>query len=345
MDPEKNYGLVGYEPLTPVPLLRGERGDWEGAQQLASSADGKAAPGELRALYAKSDFAYLYVRLDVQPAAFDWDHRNYWIALNTLPGQAGSRLLPGAGVRLDSGSNFLIQLTGPFSSRILIAENYNPNQRVPQPGRFGVSRMRRKTGMKVGGEDTAPFEEIVMEVNQPRYGRDGRVFPSLEFNRSPFPFGIADRNKAGFSSHALWNGHEENGMIELRIPWGLLLITDPSNWQAFGGTDEKLYATVPGEWLPKSQTMPGVSIAAFSVAVSGPEQPESNAVTSALPPVGDDKTVKKVPLYTWQKWNQIHVRPYFKPSYFALQKVFAELAVPPPPPPDSSRSAGDPMSR
>ena len=324
MDPEKNYGFVGYEPPVPVPTLRGERADWEGAKQLASSARDKAAPGELRALYAKSDFAYLYLRLDVQPGPFDWDHRNYWIALNTLPGQAGSRWLPEIGVRLDSGANFLIQLTGPFTSRILIAENYNPNGEIGVSGRFGVSRIWRKRGMKVELINSLPFQEIWTEANIPRYGRDGAVFPALNHSRSSLPLGTADRTKPEFSSHNLWNADPRRGMIELRIPWGLLLMMDPSNRDAFAGTEETMSAT--GSWLTKALASPGVSVAAFSVSVSGPGSDGPKLVTSALPLIGNEKTVKEAAVYTWQKWNQVQVRPYFKQSYFALQKIFSEIA-------------------
>ncbi len=321
LDPEENFGIVGFEPVVPVPLLRGSRVDWLRAQELYAVESGPQGPGsypgELRAVHGYSDFAYFYLRLDVESAALDWNRWNHWIALNNLPGQSGSKLLPEIGVQIESGANFLIQLTGPSSSRILVAENYNPNARMPVAGRPGQSRILRKQGMKVELAESAAFQEILTEANEPRYGRDGRIFPALNFNRSPLPFGTADRAEPNYSSHALWYVDAAQGMIELRIPWGLLLVMDPSNLQAFGGTDAK--------WMPISRPTPGISVAVFVVRLSAPGGREPTVVSSSVPPVRDGKLTGSPAVYTWEKWNQVQFRPYLKESYFALQRQFAEM--------------------
>jgi len=320
LDPEKAFGLVGYEPAVPAPLLRGEHNDWLRAEQLYAleglEPGVQRAPGELWAVYAYADFAYFYILLDVEPSPIDWSTWHYWIALNTLPGQSGSRLLPEIGVRLETGANFLVQLTGPTSSRILIAENYDPNRPTPTPGRPDLRRIMRRQSMAVELTDAASFREILTEANEPRYARDGRFFPALNFNRSPFPMGSADREKPGYSSHALWNADPKQGMIELRIPWGLLLLTDPSSRQAFAGTDDNR--------TPISRATPGISVAAFVV------RPQSRGpiktVANSMPALGQARQVRTPRVYTWEKWDRVEYRAYFKASYFALQKTFAELA-------------------
>lgn len=338
LDPEKSFGLVGYKPVVPVPLLRGERMDWQRAELLSSSQEpsegGGGSPGELRAMYAMSDFDYLYLRLDVESnSPLDWKTRNYWIALNTLPAESGSRSLPGIPVRLDTGANFLIQLTGPSSSRILIAENYNPSKRVAIAGRPGVTRLWRKLGMKVDLEDSVPFEEMITEVNQPRFARDGTIFAALDYNRSRLPYGTADDTSPEYSSHALWHVDARQGMIELRLPWGLLMMMDPSDLQAFAGTDPKLYTSVPGAWLPVSKTTSGASVVAFALRVGRLDGRESWQVSSSVPPLSQGQRVGSPPVYAWGKWNQVRFRPYFKRSYFALQQVFGKMVRTPPRPP------------
>lgn len=317
LDPEKHFGIVGYEADVAVPLLRGVAADWTGAVQLSATQEAASAAGYLRAIYATSDFTYLYLRLDLTPGTVDWNSTNYWIALNTLPGESGSRQLPGLGVRLESGANFLIQLGGSASGRLLIAENYNPNRSFPVMGRPGRSRIWRKQGMQPALANSASFQNIVIEANPARYGRDGTEFPAINYDRSPLPYGTADRSNSQFSSHALWNAHFERGMIELRIPWGLLLVSDPSSRQVFAGTDQ--------QWRPLSKTTPGISVAAFEVGVATSSGREHRVVTSSLPPLTDAQLAQGVPLYTWQTWNQVRYRPYFKQSYFALQKLFSQL--------------------
>lgn len=312
LDPEENFGIHGFEPAETVPLLRGESADWLRAEQLhAMSTPAAGQPGDLRAVYAMADFAYLYLRLDVRPGSLDWTRLNYWIALNTLPGNSGSKFLPHVDVRIKGGANFVAHLRRPTSSRILIAENYNPNPRMPVVGRPGEARVWRRPGMKIELADAAGFEEIRTEANQPRYGRDGRFFPALELNRSPLPYGSADRSSPMYSSHALWHADPDKGMIEVRIPWGLLLLTDPSDPRAIAGTDQ--------QGVPQSRAVTAMSIAVLALDVP------SNRVRVTLPPISDGLEISPL-TFSWKKWDRIQFRMYAKESYHALRRTFGEIA-------------------
>ena len=317
LDPEKHFGIVGYEKDGAVPLLRGAAGDWASATQLAGPAENVTRRGEVKAVYATSDYTYLYLRLDIVPGAIDWSATNYWLALNTLPGEAGTRQLPGIGVRLERGANFLIQLRGPSAGRIQIAENYDPNRAFPVVGRSGRSRVWRKQNMPLGLANSAAFEDIVIEANPARYGRDGTEFPALNYDRSPLPYGTADRSSPQFNSNAMWSAQPERGIIEIRIPWGLLLFSDPSSLQVFAGTDDK--------WTPLSKPTPGISVAAFEVAVTTSNGREQRKAVSSLPPLREGQLAEAAPVYTWQRWNKVQFRPYFKESYAALKKQFGQL--------------------
>lgn len=307
LDPEKQFGLVKFQPASPVPLLRGDTSDWHGAQELYSVAATEQA--QLRALYATSDFAYLYLRLDLVPAPINWKQTNYWIALNTLPGEAGSRDLPSVGVRLEQGANFLIQLSGPDSSRIQVAANYDPNHPFPIPGRPRIARIWRKQNMTVSLANYARFEDLMIEANPERFARNGTEFPAINSDRSPLPFGAADPSRSDFNSNAAWHIDEKRGMIEIRIPWGLILFNDPSQLAAFGGTDDR--------WRPISRPSPGISLAAFELQLG-----DRKLVTSALPAVQNGHLKATAPLFTWKKWQAVDAKPAFKPAYVALQKLW-----------------------
>jgi hypothetical protein len=321
LDPEKNFGIVGYKPVFPVPRLCGEPADWQDAKAVYPLGAGGANPGgsasELRAVYAMSDFEFLYLRLDVQPTALDWGKWNYWIALNTLPGQSGSRVLPELQTRIESGANFLIDLSGASSSRILIAEDYNPSGRFPIPGRPDQSRIWRKQGMNIELAESSAFEDILTEANPPRYVLDGRIFPPLNYDRSSLLFGTADPASPNYSSLALCHVDSGKGIIELRLPWGLLYFMDPSSLMVFGGTDAK-YEPIP-------RPTQGISIAVFALRLPGPGERRPKALSSSLPPVRNNAVAESPAIYRWQGWNQVWVQPYFKQSYAALQQVFAKM--------------------
>lgn len=322
MDPEQFFGILGYRSPAPVPLLRGQPADWEKAKHLISiQPPEKTGTGTIQQIYTFLDPAFLYLRLDVTKAKGQEmfpksEGLQYWIAINTLPGKTGSRKLPDLNIDLMNGANFLIKLTGIDSSRIYISQNYNPNKWILNPAIPGKKRVGRKENMQVKLEDSSPFEEIIIEANQPRYGRDGSVFPTLFFNRSLLKFGTADPSSPDYSNLIGWSMDAEKGMIELRIPWGLIYVMDPSSRFVFSGTNE--------ERDTMGQETQGVTIMAMVV-----EKKESEIhLVQSIPPEGNGKIeAGAVPIYTWQKWNRVNYEAYLKTSYFALKKIFGEINV------------------
>jgi hypothetical protein len=308
LDPEEAFGLIGYEPAAAVPLLRGRDTDWSRAERLYQGQPGAGLGG----VHAAADYAYLYLRLDLPPGNIDWSQRQYWFVLNTVPGSAGSRALPETRVRAENGANFLLQFTGPDIARLMITANYNPNHRVQTlPGESHVSR---KKGFTAALADASAFEDIIIEANRPRFTRDGTLIPALDYNRSRLLHGVADRNSPAFFDHATWHYDPASGLLEARIPWALLYITDPSSRRALSGTD--------GEGAPQARETPGVSVAVLAVS-AGAANPRT--VFEALPALKESTFESAPRVYAWGAWNQVDAKPFFKPSYFALKELFAEL--------------------
>jgi tetratricopeptide (TPR) repeat protein len=308
LDPEEAFGLIGYEPAFPVPLLRGQAADWGRAERLYEGRP----DGALRGVHAMTDYAYLYLRLDLAPGNIDWSQRHYWVVLNTQPGGAGARTIPGTGVRADAGANFLLQFASSDIARLAIAANYNPNARVQTlPGESHVSRRK---GFTVAIADASPFEDIVIEANRPRFTRAGTLIPGLDFNRGQLRHGVADRANPAFSDRATWHFDPASGLLEARIPWGLLYVTDPSSRRVLSGTDS--------EGVPQARETPGVSVAVLAVSADAANQ---RRVLESLPALRDAGFETAPRVYAWPPWNQVDTKPYFKPSYFGLATVFAEL--------------------
>jgi hypothetical protein len=97
---------------------------------------------------------------------------------------------------------------------------------------------------------------------------------------------------------------------------------DPSRRLAFAGTDAEAYTSSPGAWLPKGRRTSGISVAVFALR---PQKSGRPIVTTSLPESAMGKELRSVAVFTWQSWDRVRVRPYFKLSYLALQKVFGEL--------------------
>lgn len=333
LDPEQLFGILGYRSPGPVPLLRGKEEDWEKGTLLGSNDDrGKLPVGAPKRIYAYSDPAFLYLRLDVEKGnagekVFDWNVSQYWIVLNTFPGRAGSRKIPDLPLSMETGANFLIRLAGPDSGRVLIAENYNPNRRV-ESAAVPWKHIERKPGMKISLEDRSPFEEMVIEANQLRYGRDGSVFPPAFHDRSVLQHGTADPSSDRYSSQASWHADASRGMIEARIPWGLLYFTDPSSLQVAAGTD--------GRGVPQTAATGGVAVTAIRVGMMPQKGFFLRGPADSLP-VARKGVVRAddTPVYSWRKWDVVRYESYRKAAYFSLQRIFREMRNPP--------GEGDPM--
>jgi hypothetical protein len=70
---------------------------------------------------------------------------------------------------------------------------------------------------------------MMFEANRERFGRDGTRFPAIRVDRGTLRFGSLDPASPKFDTRADVAVGETSGAIEIRIPWGLLNVTDPSS--------------------------------------------------------------------------------------------------------------------
>jgi hypothetical protein len=102
-------------------------------------------------------------------------------------------------------------------------------------------------------------------------------------------------------------------MIEVRIPWGMLYVADPSTHLFYGGTD--------GQSEPVFTRGGGIGIAALHLSVAG----TGLRFQESLPRSGNNRIDSTLPAFTWTDWNEMQVRPYMKPAYDALKKSFRQV--------------------
>lgn len=317
VDGESNFGLQTYLSDPPVPLLRGKKDDWEGSTELVQSKWKWHHPGELKGIYGASDFAFFYIRLDIENFKNDeWKEYEYWIALSTFPNKIGSQKLPKLDLHLEGGANFLIQLNADKKGRILIAKNYNIFEwRGSSPLTGEMSYIKKKQFRPDLIEDSG-FEEFYFLTQSERIGGDGTIYPQLHPNWSELQYGTADPESRLFNNKAAWHIDLDAGMIEIRIPWMLLMIT-PSNRTA-------IFALNPdenGEEEVSYEDIDGIRIVAIAVDKNGDFQSlpkEENMMIETA----------RTPMYSWKPWIEPpKYRTLLKESYFALQKLYKTLDI------------------
>jgi tetratricopeptide (TPR) repeat protein len=195
LDPEENYGLLTATARGAF-RLDGNPEEWEKVPFLLRE--------EGRFLKAHADPEYLWL-LYRGPLPL----RLY---LDTVPG--GVKVAEGFGAEFD------LEI-GPEGGRLLIEKAYYPYQELDH-GLPGTEYLHFRGFTKPG---KGPFVPFVLEPNRRRTGRDGTDYPRKTYElgalrRGEDPLGARDPT----ADYAL--GPE--GLLEVRLPWGMLLITDPS---------------------------------------------------------------------------------------------------------------------
>jgi tetratricopeptide (TPR) repeat protein len=346
MDPSEYYGLMAVDPSrASVHRLDGEPVGWANLPPLYAKTDAQPSrpvgdawdpARNLKALYVDADEGFLYLRLVVSSldpkntGKPDWSEANYLIGIGTDPGQAGLTYLPAIQpVRFPDGMTYAIQIAGPQLSQIWIASSYDPYKIIPVPGLPGQTLLTQKLGWKPSLTDSGTFEGQIIEPNRRRFGRDGRYFPPVRYDRGILRFGTLDPSSPDYDPLAEWYANVHTNTIDIRIPWALLNVTDPSSLKVFAGLAK--------DGTVLTSVTPGFEIAAFSYrpipsADLRPLMEQGQPVTDSLPllsslPVMGSNVLRK---YRWAGWTVPKYGMRLKASYGILRKAFQSLPPTPP---------------
>jgi tetratricopeptide (TPR) repeat protein len=334
LSPDAHQGLLGFRPSREETyLMRGDASRWAPnrlfyekpptAPPVRNFEDRYDPARHLLRLYVDSDEAYLYLRLDVQKldndgdGKPDWDQANYLLTLRVTPDATGSVLLPFvSNVRVPSGVDFVIRLGEADETKILVSAAYDPYNLVGVPGIPQQSQIRYRIPFVPRVRETAPFEEMTVEPNRRRYGRDGHMYPPVRYSRSPLKWGTLEQGSSEYNTLAEWHANPQTNMIELRIPWGLLQVTDPSSLQVLEGIDRG------GTFF--TTTTKGIQLGVVSY------RPRTQQLADVLPRFRSpgiiaDEDMKR---YTWAPWDNVTATSYLKDSYYVVQRALQDLRLP-----------------
>ncbi|WP_180271749.1 hypothetical protein [Halorubrum persicum] len=230
--PEQRFGLLSFDPAGAVPL-DGSPEAWADATAATPErdpvriGDGADASRELTGLRVTSDAASLSIRVELADldGGVDWSETNYLLALGLT--DPDDRVLP-YGVDASAPADFVVRLGGPEASRVTVFPRYDAfayeygagagldldAYRDPEPGAFTPLRMVINRGYTVPETgERVPFESV--ETGRLRYGNGNPESPEFD--------SLADVHVS-----------PSTDAIELRLPWQLLNVADPSRRRRLG---------------------------------------------------------------------------------------------------------------
>ncbi len=325
MSPDSRFGLVGFH-TSRWQLFAGDGSAWKNERTLyENSSPAESEPGSnLRSVQMAADEGFLYLRLNLacvecrgkpagkaQPVS---DFPRFAVAINTLPARAGVQKLPFGGIRLLPGANFLLYL-GPDGGALLIASSYNPLQIVTAPGAPNNNEFRRKKPFAVTLQQEGNFEPMVLQIAEPIYGRDGIFYPAQRYSPSTLRRTQENVGKADIDSIAEWYVDTAHNAIVVRVPWGKLLVTDPSSMEVFVGLGASQEV--------RADVTQGVQITVFSLKGGSVSDPHTWDVAGALP-AASAGVIANPQTFGWRIWNTVNPEPYRKAAFAAMQKEFSE---------------------
>jgi hypothetical protein len=254
-------------------------------------------------LRAVSDEGYLYVllRTDGGPPGPDWSTTTLRIAIDTYdPGRGAIRLPAPGRATIATGVEFLVDLAGPDNSSVSVVEPYEP---------YAVIDSGPVASPRVSEPTDARFVPLMFETNRERIGRDGTRYPAITIERGKLRYGSLDPEAMTFDTRTDVSVGPAQGTIELRLPWTLLNVSDPSSRRVLHqeATHDAPFDTV---------TTDGFRIYAFAIDPSHPKR----GPLSRLPGAGATP-----PLFTWIPWEVPRYRTEPKAGLDRVRAAFRAL--------------------
>jgi hypothetical protein len=223
MDAEQNYGILGEYAgdAATTPRLGADPAQWRKLPVLESGTPDTSS--SLRQLRARADESFVYLAVELTPGKFPWASRGIQLAIDTYLAGVGQHRLPRSEVQSEVGFEFLIDLAGPEHGTMAVTPDYQRHDfRVDPATGDDFGRFYRRPVITRDRKD-GRFDSLFVITNRSRFGRDGTFFPARGYDRGRLMYGTE-----AVSTLADWYLDEESGLLQIRIPWDLLNVTDPS---------------------------------------------------------------------------------------------------------------------
>jgi tetratricopeptide (TPR) repeat protein len=303
MDAEQNYGILGQyagDGRT-TPRLGGEPNRW---RSLVTLQRGDSA-GQLRRLRAGADESFLYLAVELPRGRFPWETLGLQLAIDTYQPSVGQHLLPKSRIGSEIGFEFLVDLESPAAATIRAIPEYNRHDsRIDPATGDDFGRFSRRPVI-TRDRDDGVFDSLFVITNRARFGRDGTFFPAQGYNRGRLRYGTETT-----STLADWYLDEREGLLQLRIPWDLLNVTDPSTRTLL------VDSSTTGDF--------GTRMAEdFHAGVLVYRKKEPHQVAEALPALVDRIwSARSFRPWRWTGWTEPRSHARLKPVYDSLKQLW-----------------------
>jgi hypothetical protein len=325
MSPEQNFGVIALRAGAPgsYHIIDGEPGEWKKEPDAAKSTaalqpvgDGFDAMRTITDLTLDHDAEFLHIRLrveDLDPdknGVVDWDKVDYVLAFDTIdPKRGDSRLDPKGQVQVERRVEFQLRIAAADDVQLFVDKPYDL---------FGLwHKMKEKWQLYKTVQNDAGEFNLVRTITNAEYGWTNPATGNYEM-LGPMYVQETGRFTTGRevdnTNSNFWYSIA-NRMLEIRIPWNLLNVTDPSSRMVVD--DDGL----SGKNVSLAKTL-GISV--LAVAMGGGATGGA-AFVDSLPAASKTGTgwlvpAAGMPTLSWPTWEDAPpYHEYKKASWYILK--------------------------
>ncbi|MDZ4712180.1 MAG: polysaccharide deacetylase family protein [bacterium] len=278
-NPEQNFGLYAIEQRTKT--VDGNSNDWSEKEKISEEGEYNLSAG------SDAEYFYLKYKLD----KFDFTQNNLYAGIDTYDKAKGDHKLPFLPEPVERGLEFLITVSNKDSASILVDEAYSVYSDIYNDYVPGYTSKENYSGK---------FVRQILLSNRERESLLGEKTGRIVYDRSGLIYG--NSNEPEFSN-SNWNWNESDKTLEIRIPWHLLNVSDPSSRNVLDDKEDT-------RDIESSET-DGFYIYSY--------------ITDK-----NDRNVKQIPedkpgFFKWDKWEKPDYTSRLKKSYYVLQDLFGSM--------------------
>lgn len=278
---EQCFGLLAFDPGDKSTCyIDGDETDWS-EEPIIDENNIK--------LNVKSDEGYIYIKLKAQD--FNIDKDTLYIPIDIKDGQ-GNKKYKDENITFDRPIDFLIKIQGKDDSRILVDAYYDHFYYV-----YSKKLKMQEEDKSFEVNDSGIFNKIYLCLNRPLYlPEDKRELPLQKYETGKLMYGITNPNSEEYNSLA--DHYIKEDVIEIRIPWQLLNIMDPSTKMIM----DDLY---------NNDDFKNIQIEGFYIGAI--YKKDSSLIRTSMKQ------------YTWGNWDVPKYHERLKKSYYILKKTFMDI--------------------
>ena len=281
---EQEFGLLAFDPGADKSIcyVDGDISDWKDDKPLVDDGNMK--------LYVKSDEKYLYIMGDIK--GFDFEKDKLFLPIDITP-NSGNVKYNDYNLQFKRPTDMVVVLDKKGGSRIVTDSYYDVFYYTYADK---LNMIDRNTAYEK--ENSGIFNPIYLCLNRQLYLPEDKKSLSLEkYETGKLVFGNANPEHDNYNS--LTDYSVNKNIVEIRIPWQLLNVMDPSTKMIMGD----FYAK--GKISPIK--VPGLYIGGILT--------KNNAVIEN----------SNMEFYNWKEWDVPTYHERLKPSYDILKKAFRSI--------------------